>query len=144
LVPLGDGHFREESVPLSLSSGEPVILSVSGNLYFAAVSRLEELLPRPNGSWSPVVILRLRDHHYLGSTGVRFLDYYAHQLERSGGRLFLCGVEKDVRVQLERTDELKRLGLDGVFFAGDVVFMSTECAYDYAKQWLEKRTAHLS
>lgn len=144
LVPLGDGHFREESVPLSLPSGEPVILSVSGNLYFAAVSRLEELLPRPNGSRSPVVILRLRDHHYLGSTGVRFLDYYAHQLERSGGRLFLCGVEKDVRVQLERTDELRRLGMDGVFFAGDVVFMSTECAYDYAKKWLEKRTPHLS
>jgi sulfate permease, SulP family len=144
LVPLGDGHFREESVPLSLPSGEPVILSVSGNLYFAAVSRLEELLPRPNGSRSPVVILRLRDHHYLGSTGVRFLDYYARQLEGSGGRLFLCGVEKDVRVQLERTDELRRLGLDGVFFAGDVVFMSTECAYDYAKKWLEKRTAHLS
>src|SRR5690606_13707032 len=55
LVPLGDGHFREESVPSSLPSGEPVILSVTGNLYFAAVSRLEELLPRPNGARSPVV-----------------------------------------------------------------------------------------
>lgn len=144
LVPLGDGHFREESVPSSLPSGEPVILSVTGNLYFAAVSRLEELLPRPNGARSPVVILRLRDHHYLGSTGVRFLDYYARLLERSGGRLFLCGVEKDVRIQLERTDELERFGMDGVFFADDVVFMSTECAYDYAKKWLEKRTASSS
>ena len=83
-----------------------IVFSVAGNLYFAAVSRLENLLPAPatNGGGS-VVILRLRDNRYLGSTGISFLREYARKLEAGGGRLVLAAVSQDVLRQLDRTGE---------------------------------------
>lgn len=139
LIPLGNGLFREDVVPGVLPSSDPVILSVSGNLYFAAISKLEELLPSPGDADSPVVVLRLRDHHFLGSTGIRSLDNYARLLESHGGKLVLAGVEDDIRLQLVRTGELRRFGSESVFYAGDVIFDSTSHAYDYAKEWLHQK-----
>lgn len=136
LVPIGAGRFREEPLPKQLTPGEVVIVSVSGHLYFAAASHLEERLPLPKGGGPSVVILRLRDNFYLGSTGARLLDTYAQRLESCGGKLILAGVGETMRIQLERSGELARLGPDSVFYADPVVFSSTERAYEYAQSWL--------
>ena len=95
LVQTADGAFREEALPQHLSGRQPLVVSVAGNLYFAAVPLLEELLPQPaEDSERPVVVLRLRDNLYLGSTGIRFLKDYARKLEAAGGRLLLAGVSQ--------------------------------------------------
>jgi SulP family sulfate permease len=136
LVPMGDQHFRETDIPAELPSREPVVLSVSGNLYFAAIKRLERLMPAPNNAERPVVILRLRDNQYLGSTGIRFLESYDQQLRARGGKLILTGVGPAIEHELERTDHLDYFGENGVFTAGDLLFDATEHALNYAREWL--------
>ncbi len=136
LVETGDGQFREEGVPDELPGNEVIIFSVAGNLYFAAVSRLEDLLPVPaTNSGGSVVILRLRDNQYLGSTGISFLREYARKLEAGGGRLLLAAVSQDVLRQLDRTGEAD--WLEPVFPAEDVVFASTRRALAWARDWLK-------
>ncbi|GAB4517792.1 MAG: SulP family inorganic anion transporter [Anaerolineae bacterium] len=139
LVPVGDNHFRQQPLPEKLPDGEPVVFSVSGNLYFAAVKLLEESLPHPRGAVNPVVILRLRENQYLGSTGIRFLSDYNRQLQAQGGKLILAGIGDNIRAQLERTNFLEEIGEDAVFYANDLVFGATEQALEYAKQWLAQQ-----
>ena len=143
LVPVDNGHFKEEPVPATLPVDEPVIISVAGNLYFAAISRLEELLPLPDSlTIHPVIILRLRNNQYLGSTGIRFLEDYARKLNERGGKLILAGIGENVRDQLERTGSYNSLA--PVFYADEIIFSATERALDYAKQWLAERYAQIN
>ena len=138
LVQTADGAFREEALPQHLSGRKPLVVSVAGNLYFAAVPLLEELLPQPaEDSERPVVVLRLRDNLYLGSTGIRFLKDYARKLEAAGGRLLLAGVSQDVHRQLQRTGETT--WLEPIFLAEEVIFASTRRALAWAEDWLQQQ-----
>ena len=122
-------------MPAELPPNETLVITVAGNLYFAAVPLLEERLPRPvPGSSRSVVVLRLRNNHYLGSTGIRFLRDYARSLEAAGGKLLLAGVSPPVHRQLVRTGEVT--WLEPVFEAEDTVFASTRRALAWAGDWL--------
>lgn len=126
------GRFIEQPCPVKLPDRTPVVLSVNGALYFAAFRKLESLLPDPEGSIKPIVILRLRDTESLGSTGINVILRYDQALRDQGGKLILAGVGKKLRDELERTGALMRLGPDAVFDAQPVIFQSTEIATDYA------------
>ena len=139
LIPLEPHQFRAEPLKKQLPSGEPVIISVSGHLYFAAMKQLEDLLPEPDGTSQTVVILRLRDNDYLGSTGIHFLQRYIAKLEMGGGKLILSGVSPKIQHQLEQSGFLQRIGKDNIFYEDDIIFSSTERALDYANQWLEEQ-----
>ena len=136
LVPLPNGHFLEAPIPSRLPDNEPVILCARGSLYFAAVHRLEELLPLPRDSRKPVVILRMRGNQYLGSTGIRFLRHYAAQLRSHGGDLILSGISDKVRAEIERTGALGEPGPIQIFYAEGEIFHATEDALAYANRWL--------
>ena len=138
LVPTGDGHFRTAKTPDTLPKEEVVVLSVHGHLFFAAVRELEKLLPHPG--FRTVVILRLRENMYLGSTGIEMLNRYRSELERHGGRLLITGMEPSVLKQLERTGALEMFGRENVYFADEVVFGATERAYNWAKAWLSEQS----
>ena len=138
LVQTADGAFREEALPQRLPERMPLVVSVAGNLYFAAVPLLEERLPQPaEDSERPVVVLRLRDNLYLGSTGIRFLKDYARKLEAAGGRLLLAGVSPDVHRQLQRAGATT--WLEPIFLAEEVVFASTRRALAWAEDWLQQQ-----
>ncbi|MBN2305573.1 MAG: SulP family inorganic anion transporter [Anaerolineae bacterium] len=136
LVPETGHQFHEKPVPEHLPDGEPVILSVSGHLYFAATNRLRELLPSPNNTQRPVVILRLRDHAYLGSSGIHLLEWYAQQLEAHQGKLILAGVNPTIENELRRAGTLERLGHETLFRANTVIFDATQQALAYGHEWL--------
>jgi SulP family sulfate permease len=129
---MGDHRFREIPLPKKLPHNETTIIWVSGNLYFAAVKRLEELLPSADGVENAIVILRLRGNEYLGSTGIRLLRQYADKLEANGGRLILSGVGKSIKRQLEKTHAFEQFGRENIFCADDVIFDATERALQYA------------
>lgn len=131
LVRAEDG-YEEQPAPAKLPDRAPVVLSVHGNLYFAAFRKLETLLPDPSGSVSPLVILRLRDTETLGTTGINVLLNYDALLRDNGGKLILAGVSKKLRDELSRTGALNRIGPDAVFDAQPVIFRSTRSATDYA------------
>lgn len=136
LVPLGDHRFREEPLPAALGNDAPLIVSVHGHLYFAAVRELEQRLPPPAAeARHPVVIVRLRNDVYLGSTGIRLLRRYAQQLAEVDGLLMLSGVDESVLQQLARTGGLDDLDVVSVYPATPIVFEATERAYQEALAW---------
>lgn len=139
LEPVGINTFREVPLPETLPSGEPVIISVQGNLFFAAMRDLRDRLPKPNGARCPVVILRLRGDEFLAGTGAAVLVAYADQLRAQGGKLVLCGIEDQVVKTLARTDTLDKLGKENIFPASDVLLSSTQDALDYAQAWLDEQ-----
>jgi len=128
LVPNGNHQFREEAVGSTLPDNSTVIFSVSGNLYFAAVKQLEDTLPSPRTSTGTVVILRLRDNQYLGSTGIRFLLRYNEQLRAHGGKLILTGISPALHEQLERSGVVDEFGPENIFYANDILFSALEHA----------------
>jgi SulP family sulfate permease len=136
LLPTDEHHYRVAPIPEKVPCDEPLVLSVSGNLYFAAVPRLEQLLPAPIGCEHPVVILRLRDNPYLGSTGIKMLERYARRLHEKGGKLILSGISPAVQQQLESTNAIERLGRENIFYEEDIIFSATEKALAYAQTWL--------
>ncbi|MEM6283801.1 MAG: STAS domain-containing protein, partial [Chloroflexota bacterium] len=138
LLPTGDGHYRRTSLPKQLPHNQALVISVNGNLYFAAVRRLQDLLPDPVTANNTVVILRIRDNQYFGTTGIRALGRYAEQLRSHNSRFVLSGVNPHIRGQLDRAGGIKVFGEENVFEAGDVVFASTEQALDSAQQWLRR------
>lgn len=139
LEPGGPHMFREKPFAGGLRDGEPVILSVHGNLYFAAMRDLADRLPDPNGARCPVVILRLRGDTLLAGTGTTVLVTYAERLRARGGLLVLCGVEKPVLETLRRTGALNRIGRENVFLADEFLLASTQAALEYARAWLAEK-----
>jgi SulP family sulfate permease len=139
LEPVGVNTFRVAPIPAKLPDAKPVILSIQGNLFFAAMRNLQEELPAPNGTKHPVVILRLRGDTLLAGTGASMLVSYAERLRAQGGKLILCGVEDPVIKTLARTGALNRIGQENVFLANDMLLMSTQTALDYARSWLEEQ-----
>lgn len=140
LEPLGDSRYRETAPPRRLPDAEPVLLSLQGNLSFAAIRELFGRLPDVSRAQRPVVIMRLRGDGMLAGTGVAVLMAYHRRLRARGGKLILCGVEPKVRATLVRTGALELLGEENVFCAEEVVFASAERALDYAKNWLIETT----
>lgn len=139
LVPLEGNRYRAEDVPDQLPDGEAIIFSIHGHLYFAAVQKLESLLPPPNGDARAVVILRLRESDYLGSTGIAFLRRYNHALRRNGGQLILTGLSRAVRTELERTGIDAEFGQDNLFDAEEIYLDATGHAFDYGQSLLKAR-----
>ncbi|RMF80209.1 MAG: SulP family inorganic anion transporter [Chloroflexi bacterium] len=137
LIPTDNNHFREIPIPDRLPDHAPIIFSIHGHLYFAAVHQLEAQLPPPDGAESPVVILRLRGNTYLGSTGIEFLKNYADKLRACNGKLILTGVSPQVCRQLEQTGTVKYFGAENVYEAGNIIFSATESALEAAQMWLK-------
>lgn len=143
LEPVEAHVFREGPVPETLPDSKPVLLSVQGALYFAAMRDLQTRLPDPDGAQCPVVILRLRGDTMLAGTGASLLVTYARQLRNQGGKMILCGVEDQVIRTLTRTGALEKIGEENVFLANEYLLSSTQQALDYARQWLAEQTARV-
>ena len=136
---VGEHRYRESAPPRRLPDGEPVLLSLQGNLSFAAMRELLTRLPDASRSQRPVVIMRLRGDAMLAGTGVAVIMAYHRRLRARDGKLILCGVEPKTYATLERSGALDLLGEKNVFPAEEVVFASAERAYDYAKAWLAEQ-----
>lgn len=141
LVPMGNNQFSEERIPDVLPAHQPIVFSVYGNLFFAAVRRLEEYLPPPETADHTVVILRLRHNPYMGSTGLRFFKKYAETLSKRNSKLILAGISPAVQAQLERTGGLGDLGTANIFLGDHIVFSATQRALTYAEDWLRDADA---
>jgi SulP family sulfate permease len=136
LILRSDGHIEEHEPAKELASSQVTVLDVYGHLFFAGARVLERLLPSPDKSQNPVVVLRLRGHITVGATLIVVLSDYADHLERVGGRLYLSGVNSDVRKHLVGNG---RLGLHGpvqIYEATPIFEESTRRAYTDAETWL--------
>jgi sulfate permease, SulP family len=140
LVQVGSHQYKEETMPDTLPADKAIVFSIYGNMFFAAVTHLEELLPDPKTANHTVVILRLRHNPFMGSTGLRFFREYAETLTEHNSKLVLAGIGENVQGQLERADTVsENNGLLKIFLADGIVFSATERALEYAQEWLSRK-----
>jgi len=98
-------------------------------------------MPRPHNAKNPVVILRLRNNPYIGSTGIEFLRRYSQQLAACGGVLLLSGINQTLWSQIIRSGFIDEIGADHVFESNAVLLDSTDHALHYAQDWLAQQKA---
>ncbi|MCA9916097.1 MAG: SulP family inorganic anion transporter, partial [Anaerolineae bacterium] len=130
LIPLDGNRFKVAPVPEKLPDHGVVILSVTGHLYFAAITRLERLLPDPANSQESIVILRLRDSAFLATTGIHFLERYDAALRKQGGQLILTGLSTEMVDHIQHLPN--RFSEMDVFSEDEILLGGTLRAYDYA------------
>jgi SulP family sulfate permease len=115
------------------------VLDIEGNLFYAGARTLSRLLPSVRNVDRPVVILRLRGQHDLGSTFFKVIAGYADQIRRQDGRLILAGVEPVVESRLRRTGLVRTIGEENIFTAGSVVGESVLEAERFGRAWLQSK-----
>jgi sulfate permease, SulP family len=136
-----DGRFFEGPPPKRLPDNAVTVLNVYGSLFFAGARTLEEALPSLDGATRPVVILRLRGRTHVGATLIEVLDNYADELAEVDGRLYLSGVDEEIRTALQRAGKLDMDSNVHVMPAVARLGASTEQALADANTWLSsKRT----
>jgi len=141
LVPQDDGTFIEVDVPETLTSGEIVALLPVGSLFFAGASEFEEHLPDVGEARRSVVIIGLRDRDEIGSTFVRIIERYAKQLDASGNKLMLAGMNERIMEQLDKTELMALLGKEDVIAAEPQYLGPLNKALDKAQLWIESEDA---
>lgn len=142
LVKIGEHQYKEEAMPTHLPEDKVIVFSVYGHLFFAAVRRLEAMLPDPETANHTVVILRLRNNPYMGSTGLNLFRDYARKLDKHNSKLILTGIGEQVHKQFERTHKTAAAEDEPfeIFYANGIIFSATEKALDYAEEWLHPKS----
>jgi SulP family sulfate permease len=136
LVKRPDGQIEEHKAPQKLSSHDVMVFDIYGHLFYAGARTLERQLPDPNGTESPVVVLRMRGYNELGATMIDVLSDYAEKLKNVGGRLYLSGLSKTAYDQVRRADTLELTGPVHAYGAEPVIWQSTSDAANDARTWL--------
>jgi SulP family sulfate permease len=141
LVERDDGRIKERHPPRQLPSGAVTVLDVYGHLFYAGARTLEHLLPRPAGAERPVVVLRLRGLTSIGATLLDVLSGYANEIAARDGRLYLTGVNAQVRAQIDRTKRLDLSGPVSILEATATRGESTRRAVAESQAWLVRGAA---
>lgn len=138
LVHTENGLYKEQKAPGQLPSRAITTLQIRGNLFYAAVDKIEGQLPSARQSDHPVVILRLRGHDEINSTFITLLERNNQQLDASQGKLMLAGISKHAYEQLDRTETTDDLlGEEDVFEETDILGESVVAAQKAAQAWLD-------
>lgn len=135
-----DGTFSEEVVPEQLSDGETVILQPIGSLFFAGTAEFEEHLPDVGDAHNSVVIIRLRDRDEVGSTFIRAIERYTHELQEQDNKLMLEGLNERVVEQLELTDILDLIGEENVYPGRHEFLAALKEAVSEAETWIARQS----
>lgn len=132
-----DERLHVSAPPTMLRADDVNVLDIEGNLFYAGARTLSRLLPSVRNVDRPVVILRLRGQHDLGSTFFKVIAGYADQIRRQDGRLILAGVEPVVESRLRRTGLVRTIGEENIFTAGSIVGESVLEAERFGRAWLQ-------
>ena len=130
-------QFRQIPIPETLTEGEPAIIQIMGDYYFAGANSLDQILPEVGQTKNPVVILNFRGSTQMGSTLINVLDGYAEDLHNNFGKLYLTGLYPEQIKYLKESNKVKN-GMDiEIFERTDTIGETTIQAYDHALTWLE-------
>lgn len=136
LVERPDGRIEERRAPDRLPANRVTVLDIYGPLFYAAARTLQRMLPKPQDAHGTVVVLRLRGRTTIGATLLDVLADYADKLTNAGGQLYLTGISREARDQLDRVDKLGPSGSVRIYEATPIVGQSTGKAYADGRTWL--------
>ena len=109
-----------------------------GDLFFAAASNLETLLPEVGEAQRAAVVLIMRGYEEVGSTFIGVLRRYTESLQAKDGRLYLAGVSRGLTEQLHRTGLVGLIGRDRIMPATPQFGAAANAALANAQAWLGK------
>ena len=136
LVPVAGGFPIERDAPAQLKSESVTILMPYGDVFFAAASNMESLMPDAGSAKRAVVIFILRGREEVGSTFIGVLRRYAEALQANDGRLYLGGVSPQLFEQLRRTGIVSLLGQERIMTYHRQFGTSANRALTDAYNWL--------
>ncbi len=140
IVVTEDGAFSEGDPPATLTSNEIVALRPVGSLFFAGAAQFEEDLPDVGDAEHAVVILDLRDRTELGSTFIRAIERYLHELHAQDNLLMLADVEERALEQLDDTNLLDQIGRENIFPVEPEYGGALRDAAAAAEAWIAEET----
>ena len=139
IASLADGRYEERPAPAEIPSNKTTILGVYGNAFFAAIYTLEHNLPSIENTKHAVIIFPMRGRDVVMSSFLAFLERYAKKVRAGGNRLVLCGVEPEVKKELERSGTIMVVGEENIFVATAVFGDSMTTAHAAADEWRQER-----
>jgi sulfate permease, SulP family len=137
-VRLDDGGWEMQDAPKELKSHQATVLVVQGLDFFAEVPVLDEEMPTARGVTHAVVILVTRDMQRITSTGIKWLERYAQELQTNGNLLILADVNPAVLQSLRTSGALNVIGEANIFPATTRVLAAEEMAWEAAQKWLQE------
>ncbi len=141
LIERPDGLVEERPPQERLRSETTTVLDIHGSMFYAGARTFARMLPIPEGSTRPVVILRLRGRTKVGATFIEVVDRYAGRLASVGGRIYLTGVDSHVREQMVRSGKLDIGGTVRLETMTPILGESTRKAISEANAWLVEASA---
>jgi SulP family sulfate permease len=138
-VHLDDGGWEIHDGPTELKPNQVTVLLIQGLDFFAEVPVLEDNIPPARGVANAVVILIIRDMTSITSTGIRWVERYAQELQANGGLLILADVDPVVLKELKASGALDVIGAENVFPATTRVLEAERTAWEAAQEWLRGR-----
>lgn len=138
LRPLAEGSYVEleyGQINLSVIDSPITILQIEGDLYFGAVSDLEEKLYKIlNQMQSKVYILRLKRVNVADLSALEMIERFVRDCHKRGVQVVLCGVSSRMKHLLDQLNVTEFVGDGNLFLAEEVLHSSTKKAYDRAEQ----------
>jgi len=115
LEPVSVEKMRRDGYDMRYSADRIVVVRIMGPLFFGTVNTFNASLENLNGMQD--IILSLRTVPLLDTTGVDAIEALVKQLESTGRRVYLSGLNEPTRSYLERAGVIKHLGEDRVFWS---------------------------
>jgi SulP family sulfate permease len=132
----------ETDPPATVPAGTVTVLVPYGSLFFATASLFEEQLPKVTAETRhAVVVLNLRRSNELGSTFIEVLGRYTRSLHAQDSRLMLCGLDMQLKNQLEQTRLIDVIGRENIFLRTEYIGQSLEQAYLAGGRWIAEQQA---
>jgi SulP family sulfate permease len=86
----------------------------------------------------------MRGRDVVMTSFLAFLERYAKKVRAGGNRLVLCGVEPEVKKELERSGTIKVVGEENVFAATAIFGDSMARAHAAADEWRQTSAVRLT
>jgi SulP family sulfate permease len=138
LVRREDGRWETQPPPEVLPSGQATVLQADGNVYFASIYSIEDLLPAYESTRNAVLIISMRGRESLNTTTINHLEELASKLEASGNKLMLSEMEEVVMEDLKAGELVEAIGEEFVFPMQPVIGASIEEALAAAERWIKE------
>jgi len=131
------GQIIEKSLEqLVEESPEIAVVNIQEGLSFSQVEGLEEKILPILEQKIRVVILRVRRVKIIGSTGIIAIKRIILYAKKNNIQIIICGIQPDVRKNLEMAGIEKLLNRENIFDASEVVYDSMKSAIHCAEQRL--------
>jgi sulfate permease, SulP family len=134
-----DGGWVMQDAPKQLKPNDVTVFVIQGLDFFAEVPTLEDQMPPTRGVQNAVVVLVIRDMRTISSTGIKWIEHFAKELQANGGALILADVNPEVYAILKKSGALALLGDDNIIPATDRVLESERKAWEVAQQRLQEK-----